>query len=414
VPYWLKAAELALARSAHKEADRYIDAGLALIPRLTDGPDRQSLELALRVARTNTLVPLKGYTASETVEALTGAKQLLDAGVGTDLQLFSVLYGLWAASFVAAGMEPALALARRIVEVADRHDDTTYRLLGYRILGATQLNTGQNRAALESVQRAERYRDPVRQRLLSYRFGFDPGLAMLCYKIWALMFLGVHNQAERVREQVWAELPSHSHAPTLAICNLFASVWPELAIGNFEACERHSVELVTFSTERKLESSRLLGAKFYTCARAMREPTRENIAASRAAMDAEHRSGTRIFDSAVMSRLAEALLTSGDATAAEAAVQEAFGFVDQSGERFWLADLHRVQGQIALKRRWQIGRGRKLVSSKRLRSPAARTPACSNCAPRPISPSCAATRGRTTIPAHCWSQSSRKSRAARP
>jgi class 3 adenylate cyclase len=349
-PYWLKAAELALACSAHKEADRYIDAGLALIPRLTDGPDRQSLELALRVARTNTLVPLKGYTASETVEALTGAKQLLDAGVGTDLQLFSVLYGLWAASFVAAGMEPALALARRIVEVADRHDDTTYRLLGYRILGATQLNTGQNRAALESVQRAERYRDPVRQRLLSYRFGFDPGLAMLCYKIWALMFLGVHNQAERVREQVWAELPSHSHAPTLAICNLFASVWPELAIGNFEACERHSVELVTFSTERKLESSRLLGAKFYTCARAMREPTRENIAASRAAMDAEHRSGTRIFDSAVMSRLAEALLTSGDATAAEAAVQEAFGFVDQSGERFWLADLHRVQGQIALKR----------------------------------------------------------------
>ena len=295
VPFWLAAAESALARSAHKEADRYIDDGLALIRRLTDGTTRQSLELALRVARTNTLVPLKGYTAPETAAALIAAKELLDAGVGTDLQLFSVLYGLWGASFVAARMRPALAFARQIVEVADRNDDTTYRLLGYRALGATQLTTGQNRAALESLQRAERYCDPARQKLLSYRFGFDPGLAVLCYKIWALMFLGLHKQAEQVRKRVSDELANHSHAPTLAICNMFASVWPELAIGNFEACELHSAELVTFSAERKLESSRLLGAKFYTCACAMREPTPENIAASHAAMDAEHRTGTRIF-----------------------------------------------------------------------------------------------------------------------
>ncbi len=44
---WLAAAELALSRSANAEADRYVEAGLALIPRLPDGPDRQSLELAL-------------------------------------------------------------------------------------------------------------------------------------------------------------------------------------------------------------------------------------------------------------------------------------------------------------------------------------------------------------------------------
>jgi predicted ATPase len=40
----------------------------------------------------------------------------------------------------------------------------------------------------------------------------------------------------------------------------------------------------------------------------------------------------------------------GDANGAEAALQEAFAFVEQSAERFWLADLHRLEGQIALKR----------------------------------------------------------------
>ncbi len=40
----------------------------------------------------------------------------------------------------------------------------------------------------------------------------------------------------------------------------------------------------------------------------------------------------------------------GDVTGAEAALQEAFAFVEQSGERFWLAELHRLDGQLALKR----------------------------------------------------------------
>ena len=88
-------------------------------------------------------MPLKGFTAPETVAALTAAKRLLDAGVGTDLQRFSVLYGLCSANFFAARMEPALALARQIVEVADRQDDTIYRLVGYRLLGTMQFFTGQ-------------------------------------------------------------------------------------------------------------------------------------------------------------------------------------------------------------------------------------------------------------------------------
>ena len=85
---------MSLSRSAPAEASRHIDAGLALIPRLTDGTDRQSLELALQVARSYALSARKGFTAPETVAALTEAKRLLDAGIGTDLQRFSVLYGL--------------------------------------------------------------------------------------------------------------------------------------------------------------------------------------------------------------------------------------------------------------------------------------------------------------------------------
>jgi hypothetical protein len=349
--YWLAAAELALSRSADAEADRYVEAGLALIPRLTDEPARQSLELALQIARANALHPLKGQAAPETVEALTVAKRLLDASVGTDLQRFSVLSGLCLARYAAAQMEPALALARQIVENANRQADTTYRLVGYRLLGAVQVWTGQHREALKSLQQAEGYHDPARQKLLSYRFGTDPGLAILNFKIWALMLLGFPDQAARVREQVRAELPSHGHANTVATCKLFAEVFPELLYGDIEACERHSAELVAYCTEKKVDQIRRSAAIHLACARARREPTQENVAAIRPAINAAHRwSGARLFDSVFLSHLAEALLTVGDLTGAKAALQEAFAFVEQSGERFWLADLHRLDGQIALKR----------------------------------------------------------------
>jgi class 3 adenylate cyclase len=100
--YWLAAGELALSRSAYAEADRYVDAGLALIPRLPQGTDSQSLELALHVSRATALSPLKAYTAPETVAAFRAAKRLLDAGVGDDSQRFFVLIGLYMTPYMAA------------------------------------------------------------------------------------------------------------------------------------------------------------------------------------------------------------------------------------------------------------------------------------------------------------------------
>jgi class 3 adenylate cyclase len=349
VRYWLAAAELALSRSAYAEARPYVDAGLALIPRLTDAPNRQSLQLSLQVARANALVPLKGFTGPETIATLTEAKTLLDSGIGTDLQRFSVLYALWATNLFAARMEPALALARQFAEVGERNDDTTYRLVGYRLIGVTRACMGQNREALDNLQRAEQYRDPNRQKLFTYRFGTDPDLNVLFVKIWPLVFLGLHDRAARAVEQVRTELSNHKHAATVAVCNFFV-LWPELLKGDFEECERHSAELVAYCAEKKVEQWRLFAAICHALACATLQPTGENIAAVRAALGAKNGTGLRMYDSVFVSQLAWALLAAGDIPSAEATLREAFAFVEDSGELFWLAELHRLDGRIALKR----------------------------------------------------------------
>ena len=209
--YWLKAAELALSRSAYAEADRYVDAGLALIPCLTDGPDRQSLELALQLARANALLPLKGFTAPETVAALTEAKRLLDAGVGTDLQRFSC--------FMAFG-RPATwrhRWSRRSPWRAKLWKSPT---------GRTTRSTGSSatassaRCSSDAGRTAKRWRvcngraipRSRRQKLLSYRFGADPGLAVLCYKYGRCCSLASSTRRSESASRCGPN-SSHGHAP---------------------------------------------------------------------------------------------------------------------------------------------------------------------------------------------------------
>src|SRR5450755_1010504 len=351
-PYWLAAAELALSQSAPVEAEHHASAGLALIPRMTEGPQRDALELGLLVARANAMIPLKSISAPETFAALADAKQLLDRGVGTDLQRVSILYGLCSASTLTARLQQALDFVHQIIEVAERQDDPTYRVVGYRQLGTLQFYAGKNREALQSLQKGNQYCDPRRQRALGYRFSWDQGLALLSFEVLVRLSLGLLDSAAQLGEQVRIELLSHGHATTVASATFSSQTWPKLVLGDLEALERESAELAAYCAEKRVEQIRLLAsyAYAYAYACAMRDPAEKNIAVLRAALDALRRSGGNAGNSIIKSNLAEALLTAGDLAGAEAVLEEGFAFVEQSGERYWLADLHRLCGHVALKR----------------------------------------------------------------
>jgi class 3 adenylate cyclase/predicted ATPase len=348
--HWLVAAELALSQSAAMEAENHASAGLALIPQVPESPERDAVHLGLLVARANALVPLKSNSAPETFAALSDAKKLLDAGVGTDLQRVSILFGLCSATTLTARLKQALELAHEIIEVAERQDDPTYLLVGHRMLGTIQLYAGQNSEALRSLQRAQKYRDPTRQRALSYRFGWDPGLAVLCFEVLVRLSLGLLDSAAQLGAEVQTELLSHGHATTVASATFCAGTWPLLVMGDLDALERESAALAVYCAEKRVEQIRLLAGLHHAYARAMREPAEKNIAALRATLIALRKSGGNAGNSIIIANLAEALLMAGDLAGAEAALDDGFAFVAQSGERYWLADLHRLRGQMALKR----------------------------------------------------------------
>ena len=194
--YWLKAAELALSRSANAEADRYVDAGLALIPRLKDGPSRSLLNWRCSWPRGNAL-PTQGLYGTRNDGGVYRSQTSSRFWLG---QRFAAIFGAhWSlrGGFFLGGIGLRTRLARQIVEVAERQGDTIYRMVGYRLLGMVLVFAGQNREALDVLQKCDKFRDATREKKLSYRFGTDPGLAALSYKAWALWMCGQPDEADR-------------------------------------------------------------------------------------------------------------------------------------------------------------------------------------------------------------------------
>jgi predicted ATPase len=112
-----RAAQQALVRSALLEAEGQLKRALSLIASLPATPALRREEITLQVALIAPLLHVKGYAAPETKAAVERARLLIERAeaLGEPLEnpllLFSVLYGLWVARYVALDGNTCLDLS---------------------------------------------------------------------------------------------------------------------------------------------------------------------------------------------------------------------------------------------------------------------------------------------------------------
>src|SRR5262249_16591983 len=93
---WQKAGALAITRPAYQEAVSHINQALRLAGRMPESRPWQERRLQLFVLLGQALIPLRGYSHSETVAAFTRAQDLM-AAMGDAPHSFSVSYAIWVA-----------------------------------------------------------------------------------------------------------------------------------------------------------------------------------------------------------------------------------------------------------------------------------------------------------------------------
>jgi class 3 adenylate cyclase/tetratricopeptide (TPR) repeat protein len=136
IPYWQRAGQRAVERSANVEAAAHLTKGLELLATLPETPERAQQELDLQTTLGPALINTKGQAAPEVLHAYARARELCQQ-VGETPQLFQVLRGLWYFYLHRVELQTARELGERLLTLAQHIDDSALLLEAHYALGNT-------------------------------------------------------------------------------------------------------------------------------------------------------------------------------------------------------------------------------------------------------------------------------------
>ncbi len=145
---WSKAGQRSLARSALVEATEQLRHALEQIAALPTTPALRREQIKLQVFLISALHHVKGFAAPETKEALERARLLIEQADALgepfedSLLLSLVLYGIWAASFVAFDGDAIRDLSLQLLTLARKQQQTHRLVQGHLVRGVGLACTG--------------------------------------------------------------------------------------------------------------------------------------------------------------------------------------------------------------------------------------------------------------------------------
>jgi predicted ATPase len=153
IPYWQRAGQRAIERSANLEAISHLAKGLELLKTLPDTPEHRLQELDVQTTLGPALMAIKGYAAPE-VEAVYHRARELCRHVGETPQLFPVLGGLVLFYVNRGEFQTARELGEQMLSLAQRVQDPVGLADAHILLGNALLFLGEWGSARPHLEQA--------------------------------------------------------------------------------------------------------------------------------------------------------------------------------------------------------------------------------------------------------------------
>jgi TOMM system kinase/cyclase fusion protein len=346
IPYWQRAGERAIQRSANVEAISHLTKGLEVLKTLPDTPERTQHELTLQLTLAVSLMATQGYSAPEVERVYARARELCGQ-VGETPQLFPVLHGLWRYYLVRADFQTVRQLVEQFLSLAQRTHDPTLLVEPHRALGTTLLWLGELTAARAHLAQAVALYNPQQRRAHSFLYGQDPAVASLSHAALALWCLGYPDQALQTIHEALARAREPAHPFTLAYALCFAGELHQLRREGHAAQERAEAE-IALCTEQGFALYLARTTILRGWALAEQGQSTEGIAQMRQGIAAWRATGAELQRPYYLSLLAEAYGQAGQAEEGLCVLTEALAVVHSTGERVYEAELHRLKGELLL------------------------------------------------------------------
>jgi class 3 adenylate cyclase/predicted ATPase len=348
IPYWQRAGERALQRSANLEAVSHVTRGLEGLAALPETRERAYQELALQLTLGPAMAATKGQQAPETARTYARACELARQ-VGDTPHLFPALWGFWYAQMAGGKLPWAWELGKEFLGLAQQRQDPLLLVEGHRMLGNTAYWQGELAQAKVHVQAALTLYDPEQHRAHAVRYGSDSGVICGVLEALTLWMLGYPGQAWQDMKETLALARRLAHPFSLAQALHFSALLHQLRREPQAARAQAEAELA-LCTEQDITHYHAWGLLPWGWALAEQGQVAEGIAQIRQGFAGWRATGAGTVWPLFLVVLAEACGKGGQNDEGLRALEEALEAVQTKEERLYEAEVYRLKGELLLQR----------------------------------------------------------------
>jgi DNA-binding SARP family transcriptional activator/predicted ATPase len=345
IAYLLQAGRQAERQSANPEALAYYRRGLDILHSLPETPERLQQEIELQMALAVPTTVVHGYASPETRQVYDRAGELCRK-LGDTPALFTALVGLSRYYGVSGDLGRGLELAEQMLAIAEAAGDADWLLEAWRAMGGPLFALGRLREARAFFERGAARYDPAEHERHAYRFGHDPAAIFHGYLSLTLWLLGYPVQAAAQEQRLRDLMRPWSHPTSLAYAHCMLAKGA-CARRDVQAARRHAEEATGLGQTYRLPSWTAMATALRGWALAEEGHAAEGLAQLHEGITAWRARGFEHFASFFLALQAESCLKAGKLSDGVAAIAATEALADRGGDRYWMAELSRLQGELA-------------------------------------------------------------------
>jgi predicted ATPase/DNA-binding winged helix-turn-helix (wHTH) protein len=303
-------------------------------------------EMKLRAAVPTSLMHSRGAASPETGIAYTRALEIAESLDDAEYRL-RALWGLWAYHTASGRHRVALELAQRFYALAVERPDPNDRLSGEGIIGVLQHYLGDLPSARRHLEHALVGYVTPDQTSHIIRFQTDQRVVMSLFLARVLWLQGFPDQATRAAHSSVEDARAANHIISLCVALAHAACPLALLTGDLAAAEHYGTMLLDHSTRHALAHWRACGRSFQGVLVIQRGDVITGLRLLRAGFDEFGEAGSAVFR-LIAFLMAEALGRARQNAEGLAAIEEAIARSERTEERWAMAELVRVRGELLL------------------------------------------------------------------